>query len=167
MCQRIVDRLIAAKLKAALPRPIDQSGRWRDDKEQMHPAAETREQVAAGLFGIRSEAVKTETIDQQVCHLTARVFARHVAIEPLIDDLQLLPGQAAGVLVGRSQRTVVEQLFTPDVRANQRKVGPAQAKLAGQLFLQRTQAALASRGCALGVDDDRRRLQWQALVAFF
>ena len=55
-------------------------------------------------------------------------LARHVAVELLVDDVQLVAGERAGVLVGCAQRAVVEQLLAPDVRADERELAPVRRR---------------------------------------
>jgi hypothetical protein len=98
-------------------------------------------------------------------HVAAPVFARHVAVELLIDDLQFLGGERAGIFVRRAELRVVEQLFAPDVRADQREIAPLHADVASQFFLQRPQRALARSGRPFGIDDHRPLLPRQQLIA--
>src|SRR6185312_8739919 len=116
---------------------------------------EARQQVAAGLVGIRRKTVEAEAVDEQMRHFPARRLSRHVAVELLIDDLQLLAGERTGVFVARAERAVVEELLAPDVGADQRELAPVDAGLARELLLQRSQRALPGSGCALRVHDDR------------
>ena len=141
--QRIVDGLVAAELESALPRALHQQLRRRDHEEQVDRLAEARQQIAARLVRIRREAVEAKPVDQQVRHVAAPVLARHVAVELLIDDLQLLGGECAGILVGGAERAVVEQLLAPDVRTDQREIAPLHADVAREFLLQRPQRALA------------------------
>ena len=62
--------------------------------------AEASEQVATGLVGVRSEAVEAKTVDQQVRHGAALLLVRHVAVELVVNDLQLLGSQGARVFIG-------------------------------------------------------------------
>ncbi len=126
--------------------------------------AEAGQQVAARLVRVGGEAVKAEPVDQQVGHLAALVFARHVAVELLIDNLQLFRGQGTGVLVGTPQRAIIEQLLAPDVGADEREIAPAHAEGSREPFLQRPQCALSRSGGSLGVDHDGPLLRRQQLV---
>src|SRR5204863_5515794 len=104
-------------------------------EEEVDTVTEASQQVAAGLVGVRREAVETEAVDQQVRHFAALGLARHVAIELLVDDLQLVAGERPGVFVGGAERAVVEELLAPDVRADERELGPVDADLGGKPFL--------------------------------
>src|SRR6478672_3777906 len=115
---------------------------------------------------MRREAVEAEAVDQQVGHVAAFVLSSHVAIELMVDDLQFIRGEGAGVLVSRAEARVIEQLFAPDVRADQRKVAPTYADIAGQPLLQRPQRALAGGGCSLGIDYHGSLLTRQQGIAF-
>ena len=85
----VVDRLVAADIEAAMPRALDQQFRRRDHQEQVDELAEAREQVAAGLVGIRREAVEAEPIDQQMRHPAGARLVRHVVVELVVDERDL------------------------------------------------------------------------------
>ena len=153
--QGVVHRLVAAELEPALPRALHQLLGRRDHEEQVRRLAESGQQVASLLVRVRREAVEAEAVDQQVRHFALRVLARHVAVELLIDDLQLLGRECARILVGGAEGAVVEQLLAPDIGTDQREIAPAHADIAGEPPLQRAQRALARGRSAFGVDDDR------------
>jgi len=88
-------------------------------------------------------------------HAAALGLARHVAVEFLIDDRQLVGGECAGVLVRVAERTVVEQVLAPDVRADHGEVAPRHAELGREPALQRPHRALARGGRALRVHHHR------------
>ena len=69
--ERVVHRLVAPDLEPAPPGALDQRRRRRDHEEQVDDLPEAREQVAARLVRIGSEAVEAEAIDQQVRHVAA------------------------------------------------------------------------------------------------
>jgi len=161
-----VHGFVAAELEAALPGPLDQQFGRRDHEEQVDRLAEARQQIAARLVRIRRKAVKTKPIDQQVRHVAAPVFARHVAVEFLVDDLQFLGGEPRLHIVSRTEHPVVEELFAPDVRTDQREITPSHPDVARQFFLQGPQRALARCRRAFGVDDDRPLLPRQQGIAF-
>ena len=59
----------------------------------------------------------------------------HVAIELLVDDPELVAGQGAGVSAGFAQAVVFEQIFAPDVGADQGEIGPVETEFLGELAL--------------------------------
>src|SRR6185312_17347901 len=123
--------------------------------EQVDGVSEAGQQITPGFVRVRGEAIEAEPIDQQVRHLAALLLERHVAIELLIDDLQLLGSERAGILVGAPEGCVVEELLAPDVRTDQGKVAPACADLPREFPLQRPQGALTRGGGPLRVDYER------------
>src|SRR5215472_5809717 len=127
--ERVVDRLIAADFEPTIPGTLDERSRGRNHEKHIDNPAETREQVAARLVGIGCKAVEAEAVDQQVRHKATLRLARHVAIELVIDALQLLRSEAAAILVFRTERAVVQQLLAPDIGADEREFAPAHADL--------------------------------------
>src|SRR3954454_8691091 len=94
------------------------------------------------------------------------MFAGHVTMELLIDDLQLLRGESSRVFVCGPQRAVVEQLLAENVRADQREISPLYAKGPCQFPVQRPQSAFSRSRRAFGVDDDGFVLARQSSVLF-
>ena len=115
--KRVIYGLVPSDFESAAPRALHEQVRWRDHEEEIDDLAEARQQVAACDVGVRREAVETEAVDQQMRHVPP---LRFVLIELLIDDAKLVSGERAGVLVGRTQHPVIEQLFAPYVSTDQR-----------------------------------------------
>src|SRR6266436_6412981 len=111
MRQRIVHRLVASDFQSALPRALDQQLRRRNHEEEINRLTEARQQIAPRFVRTGSEAVKAESVDQQVRHVAEPVLARHVSIQLLIDDLDFLTRKRTGVFVDRAQRSIIEQLL--------------------------------------------------------
>jgi len=100
MGQEIVDRLVAADLQPPRPRAFDRHFRRRNHEEHIDEITEPREQPGRLVsFRRRDETVETEAIDQKVRHLSPGGFARHVTIELLVDDFDLVPSHRAGIFV--------------------------------------------------------------------
>ncbi len=166
MGQEIVDRLVAAELQAALPGALDRGFRRRHHEEHVDHRAEAGQQPRAFLAARRlGEAVEAEPVDHQMRHADRLGFARHGAVELLVDDLQLVAGQAAGIAAGRAEAVIVEQIFAPDIRADQGEVGPGDAQLGRQMALIAAHGALAGSRGAFDVHDHRSGLQRQAAIA--
>ena len=152
--EHVVDRLVAAKLEAPLPRAFDERGGRGDHEEQVDDLAEAREQVAAGLIGVGREAVEPEAVDEKVRHAAVRGLARHVPIELVVDDGEFLTCEGGRVLVGVAKAAVIDELLAPDVRADECELRPVDANPAREAALQRAQRALARCRWPLGVHDD-------------
>src|SRR6185437_8263973 len=167
MRKGVVDSLVAPYREPSLPGALDQQFGRSDHVEQVDRMSEASQQIATGLIGVRRKAVEAETVDQQVRHRATLLLARHIAVELLVNDLQLLGSQSASIFVGIAERAVLEQLLTPDIRTDEREVAPAHPENAGQPLLQRAQSALSRGGGTLGVDDDRLGLRRQQHVALF
>src|SRR5215471_627034 len=164
--ERVVDRLVAADFEPTIPGTLDERSRGRNHEKHIDNPAETREQVASRLVGIGCKAVEAKAVDQQMRHETTLRLARHVAIQLVIDELQLFGSEAAAILVFRAERAVVQQLLAPDIGADEREFAPARADFSRERLLQRTQRALAGRRRSFGIHDYRLVLPRQHGVAF-
>ncbi len=103
---------------------------------QVDPVAEPGQQLAGAVAaGLRREAVEAETVDQQVRKAALRRFARDVAVELGIDDLDLVTGQRPGIAAGLAQAVVIEQELAPDIGGDDGKVRPRRADLSSEVAL--------------------------------
>src|SRR6266550_8546954 len=164
--ESVVDGLIAAELESAVPGALHQRRRRCDHEKEIDDLTKSGQQIAARLVRIGGEAIETKPIDQQVRHVSAPRFSRHIAIEFLIDYLELLSGERGRVPEDRAKTVVVDQLFAPDVRTDQRKLAPGDPDVAGERLLQRTQGALARGRRSFCIHDHRLFLSRQQAVPF-
>ena len=102
--EQVIDGLVAADFEAAVPGAFDGGVGRRDHEKQINEAAKTRQQIAAGDIRCRRKRVKAEAVDQQMRHQAAFGLACHRTVELVVDDLQLVTTERAGVFVSRTQR---------------------------------------------------------------
>src|ERR1700730_2494057 len=145
MRQGVIDRLVSAELESARPRSLDQHVGRGNQEKQINRLAKPREQIAAGLAGVRREAVETKSIDQQMRGLSAPMLVRQIAVKLLIDNLQLVRCKGTRIPVGGAEQRIIEELFAPYVRTDECEIAPLNADVARQFFQQGPQGALARR----------------------
>ena len=101
------------------------------DRKTFDQIAEPRQQPRR--LPALDETVEPKAIDQKMRHFSPRCFHRHMTIQLLVDDLDLVSRHRPGIFVGGAKRAVVEKKLPPDVRTDQRKILPGKAE-----FLART-----------------------------
>jgi hypothetical protein len=90
-----------------------------------------------------------------VGHAAVLGLGDHVTVELAVDDLDLVARECAGVFPRFAQGLVVEQIFAPDLGAEEGEVGPFDAELGREPALQGAYGALARGRGALELHDHR------------
>ena len=142
--ERVVDRLVASDVEAAIPRALDQRRRRRDEEEQVHDLPEAREQVAAGFVRVAARSCRSGS--GRSAGATSRRAAPCAPCSGRASGRRSRsssPVNAPAYLYGVAEAAVVEQLLAPDVGADQRELAPV-ARRCGP---RAASAAAASCSC--------------------
>ena len=164
--QQIINSLVTPGFQPPAPGAQHRFHRVRDHEKHVDLGPEPRQQPGIrDLLARQMETVKPKPVNQQMRNIAPCPQSRHQRVQLLVDDFQLLPGQHRGIFEIIPQPVIIDQVFSPVIRADNRKMRPVQPKPGCDLLLGISDRAFARGRRPLGVQHHRLALFGQTPIS--